>query len=1032
MNCMKKIYYLNKNLVLLFLCCLLSFTAQAQCDITTFTATPVNGVCVQDGAVQVAIPGASGCTGTVATIREVGATTDLDFITLSATGSGQFNNLPPGDYEIRISQGAASAGPLSVTVVSSYLPLTVAANAQNVSCGTGDPLYDENGEVEVTFTGGIGPYTITLTGPGGPYTFNVPTPTTHTFTGLAPGSYIATVADNSSLCTSAEAASVAIEDSPWVPMSLYMIRRLVHTTCELYFRIEMNHGNRLATLEPGNATYTIAGDPTVYNLINLTMPATGRYLFRTQYGLPANTDITFTISDGCRTLSYTRNTQDIGEVFNYDMSVQTDENCTPSFYLNYRLFSPLVQSTHYWHLSPGSTVSFYVESPPDSDNWTGPVEVQSAINLWEIANDLNFTYPDVNTRYRMVMEDVNGCNAYERIVDARLAAAAQPLEYIQLHQIPSILEGTSAIGVRKGTGGWLLDNADGIRFPITISIARADGQTNMTINPSHPYTLAGSYNISFPYQVISNPDSWFNGRPILGDLPLGEYNVTFTDACGYSVIRSINLTDGVTYDPEIEVIQGCANSNIIYNMNGTNVINRSLVRLRQNNGGALGPVIRDQFENPSFLLSGQFSTVPPGEYFVEYTNINYQDRYFMSPQNTNAGSNYSIARNTTGINRSYYVPVTVSPYQTMTFNSAVLFCDHNDPSSGILAVSTNGIAVGYINYQVWDASANPNTDPALQEYLTTNLTETSHTFTGLTQGTYIVRVSTSCGYTEQTLILTSITALPGPVADPPVICAGEESTLSIALPTSLFDIDWYDADNNHIGSGNAVTVSPLVETTYAVEYELRSTFGCTNPISDTEDITVSIHPEVQLVDVQTNCATDDSGYTLTIEVDGMAPYTATGTGAPGIWTGNVWTSGLIAVGTDYAVFIQDANGCNELEITGEAPEIPVIIDNIGDTGVCHNAGVTITIDANNVSSYIWEYSTDGINWDEVSGSTLTEITVSGADLVIAKALVSYNGLRFRVNLMGSAGCVVISEEITLTVKNCTVVTNPMMINRARK
>ena len=114
----------------------------AQCNINNATATPVNGVCLQDGVVNVAIPGATACgTTTSATIRESGSSTDLTFITLSNTGTGQFTALEPGSYDVYVTQGATTVGPLAVTVTSSYTPMTVTATPTNCSCsGSIEPV----------------------------------------------------------------------------------------------------------------------------------------------------------------------------------------------------------------------------------------------------------------------------------------------------------------------------------------------------------------------------------------------------------------------------------------------------------------------------------------------------------------------------------------------------------------------------------------------------------------------------------------------------------------------------------------------------------------------------------------------------------------------------------------------------------------------------------------------------------------------------------------------------------------------------
>ncbi|PBI83971.1 hypothetical protein BSF41_44040 [Flavobacterium sp. ACN2] len=67
------------------------------------------------------------------------------------------------------------------------------------------------------------------------------------------------------------------------------------------------------------------------------------------------------------------------------------------------------------------------------------------------------------------------------------------------------------------------------------------------------------------------------------------------------------------------------------------------------------------------------------------------------------------------------------------------------------------------------------------------------------------------------------------------------------------------------------------------------------------------------------CLGSGNQYNVTLSVTGQGPFTATGTGAPGTWSGNVWTSNAVAVGTDYSISIQDANACNTITASGASP-----------------------------------------------------------------------------------------------------------------
>ncbi|MFC6098126.1 gliding motility-associated C-terminal domain-containing protein [Flavobacterium qiangtangense] len=67
------------------------------------------------------------------------------------------------------------------------------------------------------------------------------------------------------------------------------------------------------------------------------------------------------------------------------------------------------------------------------------------------------------------------------------------------------------------------------------------------------------------------------------------------------------------------------------------------------------------------------------------------------------------------------------------------------------------------------------------------------------------------------------------------------------------------------------------------------------------------------------CVAGGSTYTVTATLNGLAPFTATGTGAPGTWVGSIWTSSPITSGTNYNINFQDVNACSALNITGISP-----------------------------------------------------------------------------------------------------------------
>jgi hypothetical protein len=382
----------------------------------------------------------------------------------------------------------------------------------------------------------------------------------------------------------------------------------------LALSFELQFGNLNALNIPGNVTATYGG-----NTYNLTGPTTGPIRQFVLTNVPDNTTVVFNATDGCNTVTTTFTTQPVDPTFidmiGMDLAIN---NCVPSARFGYRG----AKSGAGFQWKPNVVLAMYKEVPADSNNW---VFVENATNTGVLHSSLDTAYmysDDITTRYKFIATD--DCHSAEEIMDPRgLTGATNPLSLTTLHEENSILEGTSAIRFRKNGGNWN-PTSDNISYPVDIQVVRTDGNSNITILPSNPYNLSGSYTINFPintqWTTLSSLVNSGYGF-VLGDLPLGEYQVTLTDACGISYTRVINLTQQASYSPTITMVAGCAASDIQYNMGATHVANYSQVKLYTDNGsGGPGTLVRDETENGAFQLNGQFSTVPPGDYVIGFTS----------------------------------------------------------------------------------------------------------------------------------------------------------------------------------------------------------------------------------------------------------------------------------------------------------------------------------------------------------------------------------------------------------------------------
>lgn len=243
-------------------------------------------------------------------------------------------------------------------------------------------------------------------------------------------------------------------------------------------------------------------------------------------------------------------------------------------------------------------------------------------------------------------------------------------------------------------------------------------------------------------------------------------------------------------------------------------------------------------------------------------------------------------------------------------------CETETVELGVVAPSTN------YSYS-WTAS-----DLSIVTYLdNTNSAQPKFNYTGPaltvpTTFTYTVNVirpsSGGCTSSDE------VTITVNPAAKVPSgdaiqeFCESQGATVADLTATSSTgeSIIWYDAA---IG-GNALSSNTILQDgeRYYAEAQTASPESCVS--ASRLEVEVDILPELSVSTISSSCAADNNSYTLSIEVTGTAPYTVSGTGAPGTWVGNTWTSEAILAGVDYNITIKDANGCNQVSVEDVAPQ----------------------------------------------------------------------------------------------------------------
>ena len=115
-------------------------------------------------------------------------------------------------------------------------------------------------------------------------------------------------------------------------------------------------------------------------------------------------------------------------------------------------------------------------------------------------------------------------------------------------------------------------------------------------------------------------------------------------------------------------------------------------------------------------------------------------------------------------------------------------------------------------------------------------------------------------------------------------------------------------------------------------------------------------------------------------------------------------------------------------------DLPTVATTEANVSLCENNDHKITINTTGATAYVWEYTTSTApnSWQTLSNSTFSNnISVSNNTLNISHAPKVINGLKVRLKV-DNGKCPAVSNEILIEVKDCRVITNPMLPNKARK
>lgn len=299
----------------------ISLVGFSQCNTANFTVTKVNGTCFSNGSITVTVSTSTDCSAWVASITRPsdGFSTQLNIPTTG--GSVTFNSLPPGNYNVSLSNGFTTLNYASnpLVISTSYVNMAISTSSTAPTCRNSATGYLPNGTLTINVTNGtgLGPFVYTVVASNGTQTFSSSS-RTHTFSGIPGGESVnvsvidqagsnpgCSVTSNQSHTTAANnAAIIAFSDRPFNYERDCSNPTASCDNVNLFVNIKNVNSTKLATIQqPGNAIITIAGN--TYNLTYVSGLARFKYDPVVTGGpqLVNGTVITTTFFDGCDSIS---------------------------------------------------------------------------------------------------------------------------------------------------------------------------------------------------------------------------------------------------------------------------------------------------------------------------------------------------------------------------------------------------------------------------------------------------------------------------------------------------------------------------------------------------------------------------------------------------------------------------------------------------------------------------------------------------------------------------------------------------------
>jgi PKD repeat protein len=457
-----------------------------------------------------------------------------------------------------------------------------------------------------------------------------------------------------------------------------------------------------------------------------------------------------------------------------------------------------------------------------------------------------------------------------------------------------------------------------------------DGGTSTAQNPSHAYSSAGVYNVTFIATNGSGSDTsvqsiTVNALPFVAvnsiSICVGSGgNLSASGATTYSWAPPTGLSStagsNVTASPTSTTIytvtgttSGCsatASSTVTVNPNPTVTVNSPSIC-----NGSSSLITATGAATYGWSPSTGLSAITGSSVTA-------------NPTTTTA---YTIsAASAAGCATTVISTVTVNANPTVTVNSPTICAGVTDTLIASGATTYSWSSGGTANFEMVSPSSN-----------------TSYTVTG----------TSSSGCTTTAISTVTVNSGPPVSVNSATICAGASATLTA---TGALSYNWSTGS-----TAASIVVSPGTSTSYTVSGS-DSTSACLTVVIAT--VTVNAPPSVN--------STGDNicvGDTATLYVTGAATYS---------WSsGGTGSTEFVApsVSTNYTVTGTDANGCTGTGVSVVIVNAPPSVSSTGDN-IC--VGDTATLFVSGANTYSWSSGGTGTT-EFVSPSVSTNYTVTGTD-----------------------------------------------------